>query len=437
MIADYCRRIAGTLLVLMFCVADAHAVLTIKITQGIERALPIAIVPFGLSKGTPPPPIEVTEVIVADLANSGRFAPLPEKDLPSHPHEFSEINFQNWRMLGMETLVVGNLSSLQSGNYDIEFRLVDVYKGTQLAGYRVSSPASQLRRAAHHISDIIFEKLTGIRGAFSTRIAYVTVSERSDQSKTYELQVADADGYNPQTLLESPQPLISPAWSPDGRRIAYVSFEGKNSTIYVQDVQSGSREKVASNPGLNSAPAVSPDGGRLAMTLSKDGNAEIYILHVSSGLLRRVTNDAAIDTEPAWSPDGSQLAFTSDRSGGPQIYEVDLRGGRPERLTFEGPYHARPVYSPDGKHIAMIHGESGSYRIAVLERDTGSLRILTDTRLDESPSFAPNGSMIIYATVGQSGTELAAISVDGRVRQRLALQEGEVREPAWGPFITR
>lgn len=437
MVAENLRRKFYCVLVLFLCAGDAYAVLTIKITQGVESALPIAIVPFGLSEGTPPPPIEITQIISADLANSGHFAPLPEGDLPAHPHDFAEINLRDWRTLGMETLVVGHLSAPVSGKYDIEFRLVDVYKGTQLAGYRISSPANQLRRAAHHISDLIYEKLTGIRGAFSTRIAYVTVLEKPGESKTYALQIADSDGHNPQTLLESPQPLLSPAWSPDGRRVAYVSFESGKPSVYVQDVQSGSRKKVASSPGLNSAPSFSPDGGRLAMTLSKDGNAEIYVLHLSSGLLQRITNNAAIDTEPAWSPDGGRLAFTSDRGGGPQIYEVDVRGGRPQRLTFEGPYHARPVYSPDGRQIAMIHGERGAYRIAVLDRDTGSLRILTETRLDESPSFAPNGRMIIYATLGQKGTELAAVSVDGRVRQRLALQAGEVREPAWGPFSKR
>jgi len=337
-------------------------------------------------------------------------------------------------LLGMENLLIGQLILTNAGEYEVEYRLVDIYKGTQIAGFRIPSAKDKLRRTAHGISDIVFEKLIGVRGAFDTRIAYITVRNAGDGAKAYTLQIADADGYNPQILLESSEPLLSPNWSPDGNKLAYVSFEGRNSAVYVQDIVTGAREKVASNQGINSAPSWSPDGSRLALTLSKDGNTEIYILHLSSKLLQRLTNDAAIDTEPDWSSEGDRLVFTSDRGGGPQIYEIDARGGEPRRLSFEGPYNARPIYSPDNKSIALVHGDNGIYRIALLDLGSGYLTVLTESRLDESPSFAPNGSMIIYSTTGVRGSVLAAVSSDGRIQQRLAVQEGEVREPAWGPF---
>jgi TolB protein len=412
----------------------AHAVLEIRITQGIEQSLPIAVVPFGWSQAAQVAPLDLASIITGDLVRSGRFAVMDEQDLPQKPHEFQMINFNDWRLLGMENLLIGQLVLTDSGDYEVEFRLVDVYKGEQIAGFRIPTTKNKLRRTAHEISDIVFEKLIGVRGAFATRIAYITVKTAAEGKKIHTLQVADADGYNPQILLESTQPLMSPNWSRDGNKLAYVSFEGRNSAVYVQEITTGFREKVAANQGINSAPSWSPDGTRLAMTLSKDGNTEIYILHLSSKLLQRVTTNPAIDTEPTWSSDGDKLAFTSDRGGSPQIYEVSVSGGRPQRLTFDGPYNARPVYSPDGKSMALVHGDKGIYRIALLDIQDGFLNILTESRLDESPSFAPNGGMIIYATTGVRGSVLAAVSSDGRIHQRLALQEGEVREPAWGPF---
>jgi len=414
---------------------NARAVLEINITQGMEKALPIAIVPFRWDGPPDTQPLDMHVTISNDLARSGRFRPMADADLPQRPAQLDQINFRDWRLLGMENLVVGMLRALPDGTFEVEFRLVDVYKGTQIAGFRIPATRRQLRRTAHRISDIVFEKLTGIRGAFDTRIAYVTLKKSPDGGRHYSLQISDADGFNPQTLLESDEPLMSPAWSPDGTRIAYVSFEKRNSAVYVQDVTTGQRDRLAANPGINSAPAWSPDGTRLALTLSKDGDPEIYVMDLATRNLRRLTNNRAIDTEPAWSPDGTTLAFTSDRGGSPQVYRVSSAGGDAQRLTFEGVYNARPRYAPDGRSLAIVHGGSGVYRIAMLDLQGGYLDILTRARLDEAPSFSPNGSMIIYATTGARGAELAAVSADGRVHQRLAPQEGEVQEPAWGPFL--
>ncbi|MEQ8288374.1 MAG: Tol-Pal system beta propeller repeat protein TolB [Gammaproteobacteria bacterium] len=408
--------------------------LRIVIEDGIENALPIAIVPFGWSQASSVAPLDLSAIISQDLSRSGRFDVMPEQDLPQRPTSYDSINFGDWRKLGMENILIGNMALTAGGDYDISFRLVDVYRQQQIAGFRIPARPNMLRRVAHQISDIIFEKLTGIPGAFDTRVAYVTVRKQAN-GKLYSLQIADADGANAQILLESSEPLLSPAWSPDGRRIAYVSFEGKNSAIYVQDVVSGRRDKLAGFPGINSAPAFSPDGQNLAMTLSKDGNTEIYIMNLASRQLRRMTRNPAIDTEPTWSPDGKKLAFTSDRGGAPQIYEIGINGGEPQRLTFQGSYNARADYSPDGRQIALVHGNSGSYRIGLLNIATGYIDILTTARLDESPSFAPNGGMIIYATQGSDGGRLAAVSTDGTIQQRLGDEAVEVREPAWGPFL--
>tara|TARA_R110000782_G_scaffold149008_3_gene241717 strand:- start:2625 stop:3920 length:1296 start_codon:yes stop_codon:yes gene_type:complete len=419
---------------LMFVSLQAQAVLDIKITQGIEQALPIAIVPFSWSQAGSVAPIDLTKVIRDDLKRSGRFDVMDERDLPQRPTEFDAINFNDWRKLGMENILIGNLELTETGGYDVSFRLIDVYRGKQIAGFRIPAKSNLLRRVAHQISDIVFEKLTGTPGAFDTRVAYITVKKIEDK-KVHTLQIADADGYNAQILLESPQPLLSPSWSPDGKRIAYVSFEGRNSAIYVQDILTGKRERVSAYEGINSAPSWSPEGSRLAMTLSKDGNTEIYVMSLYSKTLKRMTVHGGIDTEPTWSPDGRKLAFTSDRSGGPQIYEVDIRGGEPKRISFNGKYNARPGYSPDGRYISLVHGVNGSYRIGLLDLSNGSINTLTNAKLDESPSFAPNGGMIIYATTGAHGAQLAAVSVDGRIHQRLGLQQGDVREPAWGPFL--
>ncbi len=429
--------------VLMLCLAlspTARAVLTIEITQGGEGAAPIAIVPFAW-QGKGAPPLQLHGVVAADLQRSGAFNPLPEQDLIARPHRAADVKFADWRALNVDNVVVGSMQALPDGTYQVQFQLLDVYKRTQLAGYSIRSRQPDLRRTAHQISDIIFKALTGVPGAFDTRIAYITVTGNRKAQKLYRLAVADADGFNEQVIFESRQPLMSPAWHPNGKQLAYVSFSNGRSEIYLQNLLSGRTEKLASFRGINSAPAFSPDGSRLAMTLSKDGNPEIYVMDLANRRLQRITRNYAIDTEPAWMPDGTALVFTSDRGGSPQIYRVGVTrsgvAGRPERLTFEGRYNARPAVSPDGRHLAMVHREDGKFRIAVQELDTGHYRVLTRSRLDESPSFAPNGSMIIYATEDNYRGVLAAVSVDGRAQQRLRLQTGDVREPAWSPYKPR
>lgn len=421
-------------LLLLVSLTAPAAPLNIIIDRGVENAIPIAIIPFGWVGTTGSQPIDLDVTIGNNLARSGRFTPMPVRDMPQQATTFQALNFKDWRLLGIESVVIGRLGPKDDGSYEVEFRLIDVYKGKQISGFRIPTTHAQLRRTAHRISDIIFEKLTGIPGAFDTRIAYITVKDLVPGKKQHSLQIADADGHRPQVLLESSEPLMSPSWSPDGKKLAYVSFEGGNSSIYIQDIITGRREQIASHPGINSAPAWSPDGARLALTLSKDGNPEIYILNLASRALQRITQNRAIDTEPSWSPDGSTLVFTSDRGGTPQIYAVSSRGGKARRLTFSGNYFARPSYAPGGKSIIMVHGQDRRYRIAMLDLENNYLDILTETRLDESPSFSPNGSMIMYTTTRGKGTELAAVSADGRVHQRLALPDDEVREPDWGPF---
>ena len=421
------------MMVMVLWTASAHAVLTIEITRGVETGLPIAIVPFSW-EGAVAPAQNVSDVIEADLVRSGRFAALPRKDFISSPHEDKDVVFKDWRILKAEALVIGSVRLVSPGKYQVQFRLYDVFKQTQLAGFRYTVGSGMLRSVAHQISDIVYEKLTGEPGAFSTRIAYITREEPPRVKPVYKLQVADSDGFNPQTVVRSVEPLMSPAWSPDGNRLAYVSFEDKRSKVYIQNITNGRRELIAEFHGINSAPAWSPDGRQLALTLSRDGNAEIYIMRLDTRALKRLTYDPAIDTEAAWSPDGKDIIFTSDRAGSPQIYRMSADGGPAERLTFEGDYNARASYAPNGKLITFVSRQQGNFRIAVMQLDNRSMQVLTDTSLDESPSFAPNGRMIIYATEVRGRGVLASVSADGRVRQLFKFEEGDVREPAWSPY---
>ncbi len=412
---------------------SAGAVLTIEITKGLDHGMPIAIVPFRWN-GPGRLPQDVSAVVQADLVRSGRFNALPQKDFLSMPHADKDVIFKDWRLIKAEALVIGSIQPVAPGKYQVEFRLYDVFKESQLAGYRYVVDASQLRMVAHQISDVIYEKLTGVPGAFNTRIAYITRSGEN-HAIVFRLQVADSDGYNAKTILKSPQPLMTPKWSPDGTRLAYVSFERGHSVIYIQNVLTGVRTRVADFPGINGAPAWSPDGTHLAMSLSKDGNAEIYVMDLRDRSLVRLTHNSAIDTEPCFSPDGRYIVFTSDRSGAPQIFRMDAaNGGDVQRLTFEGDYNAAPSYSPDGKMLTLITESQGQFHAALLHLRDSALQILTNTTLDESPSFAPNGQIILYATIVRGRGVLATVSVDGSVRQLIKSPGGDVREPAWSPF---
>jgi len=405
------------------------APLTIEITEGVESAVPVAVVPFASSGA----PVNISAIVNADLARSGFFKMMSEQGMPARPSTVAEVNFKDWQGLGQNYLVIGQVSDTGGGQYNVQFQLLDVYKNGQLLGYRMTSSADDLRRTAHHISDLIFEKLTGKKGVFSGRIAYITTNNQGNKQQSHQLQVADADGFNPQTVASSVEPLMSPSWSPDGKKMAYVSFERKSAAIYVQTLATGERTRVAEFPGINGAPAWSPDGTKLALTLSKDGSPDIYVLNLSTRSLTRLTKTFAIDTEPSWSPDGRSIVFTSDRGGSPQIYSVPSQGGQEKRLTFSGDYNARASFSPDGKSIVMVHGNGNDYRIAVMELASRSINVLTSGRSDESPSFAPNGSMILYASKkGRTGF-LSAVSLDGKMQQKMAFNSGEVREPAWAP----
>ena len=413
--------------------STAQAQLTIEITKGVEGALPMAVVPFQSDVAWPPEQ-DIAAIVGADLQRSGRFAVLPSTQYFERPGRLNDVDYRAWKDRRIDHLAVGQIRATDNGRYEVRFALVDVLRSRSLVQQSFTIESSQMRRLAHHISDQIYQKLTGERGAFNTRIAYISATRRTGDS-VYELSVADADGYNPRTVLRSNQPLMSPSWSPDGRQLAYVSFENRRAQIVIQTLATGSRTVVSSAPGINGAPSWSPDGQRLALTLSKDGDAEIYSYHIRSGALSRLTYNSAIDTEPVWSPDGQSIVFTSDRGGNPQLYRLLLPGGQVQRLTFTGDYNAAAAISADGRTLALVHRRGGRFYIAVANANGQSLRLLTPGGLDESPSFAPNNRMILYATSEAGRGVLAAVSVDGRVRQRLALVAGDVREPAWSPYL--
>jgi TolB protein len=413
----------------------AQAQLEIEIISGNPSALPIAIVPFEWQDATPPPITSVDQIISGDLYRSGLFDPMDVEDMAEKPLEEEQIRFGTWRLLKVDYIVIGKVRAPADGEgHELIYQLFDVHKQEQILSRITAVGPGDLRFGAHRVADAIYEALTGVPGAFSTRIAYVTATGLGNGSR-YELVVADADGYAPQSIVGSPEPLLSPAWSPDGRKLAYVSFEKGNSAIYMQDVSTGSRELISSGTGINGAPSFSPDGSKMALTLSRTGNPEIFVRDMATGRTDQVTQHWSIDTEAIWAPDGRYLYFTSDRGGRPQIYRVPPTGGTPQRVTLAGEYNARASVSPDGRKIAVAQGQGNEYRIAVWDIETERFTILTPGKLDESPSYAPNGSMILYATREGDRGVLSAVSADGNVRQRLILSEGDVREPAWSPVI--
>lgn len=413
--------------------------LDIGLVTGNEAALPIAVVPMPYLGTSVAPDTDIAAVIRADLNRSGQFRALSEQDVIEKPIRGSEIKFPTWRVLKQDFVVVGRVMDNPDGGYRVEYELYDVAKQQRLLGLAVGGRARGMRDVSHQIADQIYEKILGVRGAFWTRIAYVTANGLGGNTQ-YALMVADSDGFNPQTVVRSKEPLLSPAWSPDGRKLAYVSFERGNSTIYVQEITTGAREVLASFRGINGAPSFSPDGRRLALTLSRTGNPEIYVMDLASRNLTQITRHYGIDTEAVWTADGQGLVFTSDRAGKPQLYQVPASGGEATRLSFQGDSNAKASISFDGKKIAMAQGGGNVYRIAVLDRSFGGAgrwQTLSPGNLDESPSFAPNASMLLYATKEGRRGVLYAVSADGRVRQRLVLADGDVREPAWSPFRQR
>ncbi|MCK5889360.1 MAG: Tol-Pal system beta propeller repeat protein TolB, partial [Methylococcales bacterium] len=369
----------------------------------------------------------------SDLSRSGLFKALSHGDMLTTPTQQDQISFRNWQALGQEYLIIGSVQEMGYENYQVQFQLFNVFSGEQFLGYKMTVAKKELRRTAHYISDLIYEKLTGKKGVFGTRLAYVTSTRQARKKILYKLIVSDADGFNPKTITSSDQPLMSPTWSPDGMKVAYVSFENKRSAIYVQTLSTGAREKVASYKGINGAPAFSPDGQRLAITLSKDGNPDIYILNLASKRLSQITQSYGIDTEPSWSPDGSAIIYTSDRGGKPQLYMIPSTGGNSKRLTFEGSYNARGRFSANGRYISMVHANGGKYQIAVMSVATRQIKVLTAGPYDEAPSFSPNGEMLLYTSKRGGKDVLSAVSVDGKVKQNLAFNTGDVREPAWSP----
>ena len=402
----------------------AHAQLQINISGVGATQIPVAIAGFP---GEESAPQRLTSIVKADLTRSGIFKLIDTNDLLS---DASVINYDDWKKRGADALAVGSVQRLADGRFDVRYRLFDNIKASQLSALSFGSQPQLIRLTAHKIADDIYQKLTGIPGIFSTRIAYVTRVGRD-----YQLQVADADGDGVQVALRSSEPIISPVWSPDGSKLAYVSFEARKPVIFTQNLVTRERKLVANFKGSNSAPAWSPDGSRLAVALTRDGLTQIYIINADGSGLRRVTSSTGIDTEPRFSPDGNWLYFTSDRSGGPQIYKINVNGGDAQRVTFNGSYNISPRISPDGTVLAYISRREGKFQLYTLDLASGQELRLSDSSKDESPSFAPNGKYIIYATESSRRGALAIVSTDGRVKQSLSLPVGDVREPSWGPFL--
>ena len=417
--------------ILLLAVGPASAVLEVTVTEGVTGAIPVAVAPFAW-EGAGNASEDVGQIVGANLVRSGLFDVLARERLPRAPGGPEEFLAEPWAAVGAEYLVIGQMRP-EEDRVLIEFHVFDVLANQRLGGFRIPVPAEMLRRGAHRVSDIVYEQITGDKGAFSARIAYVGVTGQGDDRR-FTLEVADSDGADPRTLYRSNQPIMSPEWAPDGRDLVYVSFENRRSEVFRHNVETGARTRLAGFPGINSAPTWSPDGKRLALSLSRDGTPNIYVLDLETGGLTQITRSNAIDTEPAWSPDGDLLYFTSDRAGSPQIYQMRLPVGAAQRLTFEGASAGAATVAPDGKSLVYVQGGEGGLRLARLDLETRRVTLLTKGRYDKSPSFAPNGSMIIYSTTERGRGILGSVSRDGRVHQRLAARSGDVREPAWSPL---
>ena len=421
-----------SLLLLLVVSSTAWSELVIRVTQGNDKPTIVAVSPIALNGIAVKE--DIAAIVEADLQRSGLFRATPRRDMLAFPSRSSEVYYRDWRMLGTEYLVVGSMRAIDGGRYELEFSLLNVTAQKREFKHSVRGRANEMRDLAHLVSDKVYQAITGIKGAFSTRIAYVTAT-RNNGKFTYRLNVADADGAREKLMLESPEPIMSPSWAPNGKDLAYVSFETGRPAVFRQNLVTGARQQLTNFKGLNGAPSWSPDGSKMALVLSKDGNPEIYQLDLRSNQFSRLTRHFAIDTEPTWMPDGKHILFTSDRGGTPQIYKLNVASKATERLTFRGNYNARASLAPDGHTLALVHRESGVFHIASFDLKTRRLIELTETKLDESPTVAPNGAMLMYATKQGDRGVLAAVSLDAGVRYVLPARVGDVREPAWSPFL--
>ncbi len=414
--------------------ALTQAEVRIEITQGINSARPIGVIPFQWS-GSGSAPDDAGAIVAADLRNSGKFNPLDNSRLPEQPANAQQVHPAAWTALGIDAVVTGQVQSTPDGSYQISYQLVDTAgsPGTILAQNSFKVTKQWFRYAVHSASDEVFQKLTGIKGAFRTRIAYIV--QKNGGQYPYELQVSDYDGYNKFLVHRSPEPLMSPAWSPDGSKLAYVTFESGRSALVVQTLSNGETRQIASFPRHNGAPAFSPDGSKLAFALSKSGSLNLYVMDLSSGAIRQLTNGRYNNTEPTWFPDNQTLAYTSDQAGRPQIFKIDINNGATQRLTWEGAQNQDPDVAADGKSMVMVSSANGSQHIARQDLESGAVQILTNSYLDETPSMAPNGTMVIYSSTQGYGSILQLVSTDGRFKARLPATDGQVKSPAWSPYL--